>query len=319
MATVKDDLVDGRIESIDGLGRDTSAVAPVADRWLRTFDVVASVGTFTGAASRLGVGQSSVSHAIKQLEQAIGVQLFERSERGVSLTAAGDRLRWQIRPAFDAIDAGVREARRSRVDDRVVGLSVSTSFAAWWLLPRLAAFKAEHPDVELRCITSDNDDRVGVDDADLWIPHGADRWERLASAHLTDERISAVAAPEVARRLRDPHDPAALLDAELLHLEERYGARFDWPRWFAEHGLPAPDTRGSRSNDYSVIVQAALDGQGVALGWGHITDQLVEQGRLVVVGGDPIVTDEPFVILHRRGERRRPVVALERWLIANTP
>jgi DNA-binding transcriptional LysR family regulator len=315
MNKVNPDLLHGDIDQID----ERATSRPVSDRWLRTFDVVASVGTFTAAAARLGVGQSTVSHAIKRLETALGVTLFDRSERGVSLTAAGDQLRWQVHPAFEAIDAGIRDVRRRAEDDLVVAISVSTSFAAWWLLPRLAAFKADHPDIELRCITSDNDDRVGLDDADLWIPHGADRWDRLHRSHLTDERIVAVATPELAGRLRDRDDAACLLDVELLHLEERYGARFDWTRWFAHHGLSAPTTRGARSNDYSVIVQAALDGQGVALGWGHITDPLVEQGRLVTVGGEPIVTDEPFVILRRPGPQRTPVLALEQWLIDQTP
>lgn len=315
MSHVNAEMINDVIDPID----DRTNSPLVADRWLRTFDVVASIGTFTGAADRLGVGQSSVSHAIKQLETSLGVSLFDRSERGVSLTEAGDQLRWHVRPAFEAIDAGIRDVRRRREDDHIVAISVSTSFAAWWLLPRLGEFKSEHPDVELRCITSDNDDRVGVDDADLWIPHGADRWDRLESTRLTDERIVAVAAPHLAARLDDADDPASLLDVELLHLEERYGTRFDWLRWFAHHGLTAPMTRGARSNDYSVIVQAALDGQGVALGWGHITDPLVEQGRLVVVGGAPIITDRPFVVLQRPGPQHPAIAALQNWLITHTP
>lgn len=313
---VKHETINRDIEQIDDEAR---SLPPVADRWLRTFDVVASVGTFTGGARQLGVGQSSVSHAIKQLERALGVAVFERHERGVRMTEAGDRLWRSIAPAFEAIDAGVHDARQRSANDHVVAISVSTSFAAWWLLPRLTEFKTAHPEIELRCVTSDNDDRVGGDDSDLWIPHGANRWPRLVSTHLTDERIVAVATPEVAAALGDAADPASLLDADLLHLEERYGARFDWGRWFRHHDLEPPATRGPRSNDYSVIVQAALDGQGVALGWMHITDPLVEQGRLVVVGGAPIVTGEPFVILGRPGTRRPAVDALRRWLVRNTP
>jgi DNA-binding transcriptional LysR family regulator len=123
----------------------------------------------------------------------------------------------------------------------------------------------------------------------------------------------------LAAELVRPDAPESLLGVTLLHLEERYGARFDWERWFAHHGLAAPSTRGPRSNDYGIIVQAALDGQGVALGWGHITDPLVEQGRLVVVGGDAIVTESPFVVLRRRGQERPEVAALRQWLIDETP
>lgn len=304
---VKPQTVDGSIDQID-----------VSDRWLRTFFVVATERSFTAAARRIGIGQSSVSHAVKQLETTLGVTLFIRADRGVRLTSHGEILRHHVGPAFDAIDHGVREVCRQQTDG-VVALSVSTSFAAWWLLPRLTSFKADHPDIELRCITSDNDDRVGADDADLWIPHGANRWHQLDADRLTDERIVAVATPAVAATLDDLDDPAALLGADLLHLEERYGTRYDWKRWFDDRGLAAPTMRGARSNDYSVIVQAALDGQGVALGWSHITDQLIDQGRLVAVGGPPIVTDQPFVILRRRGVRRTAIDALRHWLIATTP
>lgn len=316
MPSVNDESVDPTIDPIDVVSTGDTAVA---DRWVRAFHVVASSGSFTAAATRLGVGQSSVSHAIKQLEGALGTTLFERHERGARLSEAGDRLWRVVGQALETIDDGIRDVRRRAASDQVVTISVSTSFAAWWLLPRLTEFKSAHPEVELRCVTSDNDDRVGSDDADLWIPHGANRWPRLDGTHLTDERIVAVAAPDVAATLDDVDDPQALLDAELLHLEERYGARFDWSRWFAHHGLAPPPTRGARSNDYSVIVQAALDGQGVALGWAHITDPLVEQGRLVVVGGPPIVTGEPFVVLRRPGRQRPAIDALRGWLVANTP
>ncbi len=304
---VNPDLFDQTIDQID-----------VSDRWLRCFHLVVRNGTFTAAARHLGVGQSSVSHAIKQLETALGVSLFDRSERGVRLTSVGSELERRVGPAFDEIDRAVQTAGRQRREG-VVALSVSTSFAAWWLLPRLGAFKSEHGDIELRCITSDGDDRVGEDDADLWIPHGPSRWPGLVANRLTDERIVAVAAPVVVDTLDDPDDPSSLCGAELLHLEERYGARFDWRRWFEHHDLVAPELRGARSNDYSVIVQAALDGQGVALGWEHITGPLVDAGRLVVVGGPPIVTDEPFVILRRRGDERPAVCELANWLVATTP
>jgi DNA-binding transcriptional LysR family regulator len=288
----------------------------IPDRWLRVFDVVALEGSFTGAARRLGIGQPSVSHAIKQLERQLGVDVFDRADARIRLTDAGQELRSHVRPAFEAIDHGVRALRRSS-SHQAIGLSVSTSFATWWLLPRLAAFKAEHPDIDLRCITSDNDDLVGRDNADLWIPHGTGEWPRLDVEELTPERIVPVASPERAASLEDP-TPAALLDADLIHLEERYAPRFDWNRWFDAKGLSAPPRRGIVSNDYAVVVQAALDGQGIALGWEHIIGPLVDQGRLVRVGGDPIETDHPFLLLRRRRTSSPAVEDLQAWLIRET-
>lgn len=286
----------------------------VSERWLRVFDVVASAGSFTAAARRLHLGQPAISHAVKQLERALGTTLFDRTRTGIRLTVAGRELRDHVRPAFAALDAGVRAVQRSTLGAGVVALSVSTSFAAWWLLPRLADFKQRHPQVDLRCITNDTDAGVGVDDADLWVPLGPDPWPGLTRHVLTDERIVAVAAPQVAARLADRDDPA-LAGAELIHLEERYRPRFDWTQWFRAHGLTPPATHGPRFNDYAVVVQAALDGQGVALGWEHLVSPLVHAGRLEVVGGAPTLTAQPFVLLHRRGPLSPAVAALRDWLL----
>ncbi len=303
--------LDRDIDQIDG--------PTVSDLWLRYFDAVARAGSFTAAARAMGVGQSTVSHAIARLEEAVGTELFARFERGVRLTDAGERLWGEVRPSLAAIDAALRDVRRTARSDSLVTVSVSTSFAAWWLLPRLARFKSTHPEIDLRCITSDNDDRVGLDDADLWIPHGANRWAHLEAHHLTDERIAAVAAPDIAEGVDRTDDPAAVLGLDLIHLEERYGSRFDWSRWFEHHGLRPPPVRGAISNDYSVVVQAAIDGQGAALGWSHITDPLVADGRLVVLGGPAVVTDQPFVVLERPGSDRPAVDVFRAWLVDHTP
>jgi LysR family glycine cleavage system transcriptional activator len=288
----------------------------VSERWIRVFDVVATAGSFTAAARRLHLGQPAVSHTIAQLERALGAALFDRTPTGTRLTAAGSELRDHVRPALAALDAGVRAVRRTARGAGVVALSVSTSFATWWLLPRLADFKRRHPDVDLRCITNDTDAGVGVDDADLWIPLGPDPWPGLVRHVLTDERIVAVAAPTVADHLPARDDPSALCAADLIHLEERYRPRFDWTQWFRHHGLDPPVLHGARSNDYAVVVQAALDGQGVALGWEHLVAPLVDAGRLVTVGGAAIHTQRPFVLLHRRGPVSTSTTALRDWLLA---
>ena len=107
----------------------------------------------------------------------------------------------------------------------------------------------------------------------------------------------------------------SLLGAPLLHLEERYAPRFDWPRWFHAQGVTAPTPlAGYRSNDYSLIVQGALDGHGLALGWMHIVEALIHAGRLVALAA-PLRTDKPFPILQRRDRTLSPAaVALRDWL-----
>ncbi len=276
-----------------------------SDRWLRTFVAVAESGGFTAAARRLGVGQPAVSHAVARLETALGVQLVERSPRGLALTPEGRLLHGRLAAALNEIDAAVDSVRRLGSND-VVTLSVSTSLANFWLLPRLPDFKRRHPDIDLRVITTDSDDTVGVDDADLWIPLGLEQPAHLEATLFREERIVPIAAPAVAAELfgaelsdgRHP-SPALLLDAPLLHLEERYRSRYSWERWFADHDVVVAGSLGGyRSNDYSLVLQAALDSQGVALGWEHIVTTLLADGRLVALA-PPVETDQPFPILQR--------------------
>ncbi|MEM9038418.1 MAG: LysR substrate-binding domain-containing protein [Actinomycetota bacterium] len=285
----------------------------VSDRWLRIFHVAARERSFTAAGRVLGVGQPSVSHAIRQLERSLGATLFDRSASPIELTPRGTDLWRELAPALHRID---RAVARLRDGDRSVAVSVSTSFATWWLLPRLPAFKLAHPDIELRCITSDDDERVGRDEADVWIPHGPGPWPAFDQVDLAPERIVAVAAPSIAEDLSDPSSPVAVAEAPLIHLEEGYTPRFDWRRWCTAKNVELPVGSAIVSNDYAIVVQAALDGQGVALGWNHIVAPLVENGRLVPVGGAAIETDAPFVILTRRGHDSEAIDRLTSWLTA---
>ena len=129
-------------------------------------------------------------------------------------------------PALRELDAAAAAAQP--LGGGAVTISVSTSLAAHWLTPRLPEFKQAHPDVELRVLTTDTDTGVGRDGADLWIPLGPVDDPALDSVPFCAERLIPVAAPELAAAI-DIADPAALLDSPLLHLEERYVPRFDWP------------------------------------------------------------------------------------------
>ncbi len=298
---------------IDGTG----AAGGPPDRWLRVFDAAARTGSFTAAARTLGVGQPAVSHAVARLERWLDAVLFERSRSGVVLTEAGRVLADEVGAAFGRLDRVVAAVRARVHENRRVTLAVSTSLAAHWLMPRLAEFKAAHPDVELRCITRDDDASVGRGDADLWIPLGAGPWPGMSTWHFCDEEVFPVASPEVAEAIGPVRGSVALLGAPLLHLEESYRSRFDWHRWFAETGVPAPERLpGERSNDYSLILHAAMAGQGVALGWRHNVGSLVAQGRLVPVGDRRVATGEPFVIVATDDDPGPATTTLRRWLVA---
>ncbi len=286
------------------------------DRGLRSLVAAAEAGSFTSAAANLGISQPALSHAVRRLEDRLGVPLLDRSRMGVTPTPAGADLLASVMPAFRAIDEAVAKATGAD-DDRTVNLSVSTSLASWWLLPRLPDFKRRHPDIPLRLVTTDSDTGHFPDDIELWIPLGLVDSPDLTRVFLCDEALVPVATPRVAAVCAAAGTgPEALLDAPLLHLEERYRPRFDWHRWFETHGVEAPDSLpGDRSNDYSLVLQAALEGQGVALGWRHIVADLIGTHRLVPLA-EPVVTDEPFEILHRSDrELSTGGRALKDWLV----
>lgn len=285
-----------------------------SDRGLRALAAAAREGSLTGAAATLGLGQPAVSHAIRRLEADLGCRLLRRSRAGVTPTAVGAVLLESIQPAFEAIDAAVRSAR-GETDDPTVSISVSTSLATWWLLPRLPDFKRGHPELPLRIVTTDTDANVDLATLDLWIPLGLVDGPDLTVTAFCDEALVPVAAPELAATLLDA-EPADLVHAPLLHLEERYEPRFDWKRWFELHSVVHPEALpGDRSTDYSLVLQAALDGQGIALGWSHLVEDLIADGRLVRLA-DPVTTEQPFVVVNSANRPLSPgAAALRSWLV----
>ncbi|MEM7292624.1 MAG: LysR substrate-binding domain-containing protein, partial [Pseudomonadota bacterium] len=215
------------------------------------------------------------------------------------------------------IREGIEEVRVQPESERPVTLLVSTSLASYWLMPRLARFKAQHTGFDLRCITMDSDRDIPVADFDLCIALGAAQWPGMQRWYFTDEALFPVCSPAYIKERGPIVDNRALLRHELLHLEERYYSRFDWGKWFVHFGFDARDTpQGWTSNDYSIVIQAALEGQGVAIGWRHIVQPLIENGSLVRPINESISTDNPFYIMAPRDrEVATATRALRDWLV----
>ena len=275
----------------------------------------ARAGSFSQAALDLGMTQAAVSQAVRRAETDLGVALLERSRTGVVATDVGKHLIRSIGAAYDAIDDATNDVRTA-VENPTVSISVSTSFATWWLLPRLPDFKRRHPDIELRLATTDTDHGINLDELDLWIPLGlVDRGD-VDAVPLCPEALVPVAAPDVAAA-HATWAPDQFRTAPLLHLEERYEPRFDWARWFAHHGidLDAP-LAGDRTTDYSLVLHSALGGQGVALGWTHLVADLIADGRLVALA-PPVKTDNPFMVLNpSRRSLSENARRFRDWLVA---
>lgn len=158
------------------------------------FESAARLGSFSKAAHELSLTQPAVSQAVRRLETALGARLFQRHHRTIRLTDAGGRLYADVTDGFSRILATARQIGRAARGDHVT-LLVSTAFATYWLVPRLAAFRQQHPDVELRLETLDKDVDIAAEATSLAIRRGNGEWPGYASALLTREHLIAVASP----------------------------------------------------------------------------------------------------------------------------
>ena len=272
--------------------------------------------SFSRAADELGVSQPAVSHAIKKLEQQLGVKLFDRQHRGVKLSRAGNRFFQQVSSALDDIYLAADALKRSQQKMEVT-LSVSTAFATHWLMPKIARFKKDHPAINLRCLTAETDSDLIQEDIDLRIPLGGGEWPDYERWYFTDEAVLAVCSNSYLVQAKPIRRTADLLNQNLLHLEANYPQRLDWKAWLKHYNVDLkPGNDHLQFNDYSVVLQAALEGQGIALGWRHIIEPLLAQERLVQAVPEIYITEHPFYILAPKGNVLRPAAeCLRNWLI----
>lgn len=250
-------------------------------RNLIVFDAAARLGSFTRAAEELNMQQPSVSAAIKQLEEALNVKLFIRGHRKVDLTVAGTRLFSDISKALNDIDTSVRAVRQMGRDEHIT-LNSSSAFSYYWMMPRLADLHEKHPDIDLRLQISDREPDLEKENISLGIRIGDGNWPNTYAVLLADEVIFPVASPRVMMAARNLRSVPNLMQERLIHLEEPIRERPTWSHWFDHHGIRGRNiTAGLRLNDYALVLQAAMSGEGFAFGWEHVVRHLIESGLLV--------------------------------------
>jgi len=249
-------------------------------RHLLVFEAAARTGSFTRAANELNVQQPAVSAAIKQLEQSLGTRLFARAHRSVILTLAGERLFTDVSNAFDRIYQSASQLANRSAREHVT-LSASTAFAHYWLVPRLADFHSAHPGIDLRLQTSDREPNIDAEGISFGIRRGNGNWPGCHSHLIAPEVIAPIASPRVMAAAVNLRSIANLGSLPLIHLEEPVRDRPDWAAFFAHWKLPYTELRsGLRLNDYALVLQATMAGEGFALGWRHTTSILTKQGLL---------------------------------------
>lgn len=278
---------------------------------LRAFEVAARVGSFTGAAEELSVSQGAISRHIQHLEAVLGVTLFTRSHRLVSLTGYGRDYAEAIGAALGAVEMATARLKESASQDPVRFRGFS-NFVQQWLLPRLGSFTEANPDIQVIITTADEGPLTDGDLVDLTVHVHQPRQFGLEYHELFDHALIPVCRPELATQLGEATEASHLARGRLIHSARRPD---DWKQWFEKAGAPEPAAYSSIFFENSALVyRGALSGLGIALVQKQHVRTDIEEGRLVCPWWMELNLGRPFELVCRKGAPRN-VQRFMRWLI----
>src|SRR5450631_1318242 len=228
---------------------------------LRAFEAAARSESFTRAAEELCVTQGAVSHQVKALEAELGIKLFNRERQRLIITDAGREYLTVLRDAFDRIALGTDRVVQ-RQGSGVLTVSTSPDFAAKWLVNRLGRFAEAHPGIDLRVSATMHHVDFAREDVDVAVRHGDGNWGGLDAVRLCTEELFPVCSPKLMSGRNRLTRPADLLKLPLLHLDDWKA----WSKWLDAAGVSNfKMPRGPALNRASMLIDAAIDGQGIAL------------------------------------------------------
>ncbi|HZP10683.1 transcriptional regulator GcvA [Methyloceanibacter sp.] len=280
---------------------------------LRAFEAVARLASFRRAAEELAVTKSAVSHQVQALEGYLGVRLLNRGAGRISLTAAGEALLPEVQSALDRL-AGVVADLRHRSRTEPLTISLLPTFAVRWLIPRLANFREQHPDIEVRLdasLEAADFDSSGVDVA---IRYGRGEWPGLHCERLIVESLTPVCSPALLQGRSPLRQPADLARHVLLHNSAHPD---DWPLWLKTVGVRGIDLeRGPRFAYSELLLKAAAEGLGVALARRHLIDKDLADGTLVAPFGTVCETGYSYwLVWPRKRHTDRRVASFRKWVL----
>lgn len=275
---------------------------------LRAFEAAARHGSFIAAGNELNVTQAAVSRMVRLLEERLGFRLFERLPNGLALTAQGKALHPDLTAAFDAIAAATEHVAAMRTTP-VLTLGVGPSFAVRWLIPRLASFYRQHPEIEVRLATGGATNPFR-DDWTCGILLGNGDWPGYEAEPLFSADLFPVCTAAIAQRLTDP---SKLSKETLLHVAH---SPEDWPLWLAAAGMKRrANVPGPRFDNYAMALQAALDGVGVAIGLRPYVEDDIAASRLVAPFTLAVPKGQAWYLVYRSFRQDDPgLMAFRAWL-----
>jgi LysR family glycine cleavage system transcriptional activator len=280
---------------------------------LRAFEAAARHESFTRAAEELYVTQGAVSQRVKALETELGIKLFNRERQRLVITMAGRQYLEVVRTALDQIAAGTERLLKHQ-HSGILTVSTSPDFAAKWLVLRLGRFTEVHPEIDLRISATMPRIDFAREDVDVAVRHGNDDCEGLHAVRLCAEELFAVCSPRLIAGRRRVRHPADVLKFPILHLDSRKG----WAKWLAAAGVvPNKELQGPILNRASMLIDAAIDGQGFALARTALSAWDLLSGRLVRPFPLALPLSKLYFIVSPKATAEVPKIATFRdWLLA---
>ncbi|UWQ99469.1 LysR family transcriptional regulator [Rhodobacteraceae bacterium S2214] len=285
---------------------------------LNAFEAAARLQSFTAAAAELGVTQAAVSRRIKELEIALETQLFIRANRRVQANGAGLELFEAVNESFDKIAVAIDNIRSAAAVDSVT-IGVSLAFAHFRLIPALTAFHTLYPDIRVRVISEDVWTHSPDQSLDLELRYGTSQFDGQTIIASLPEVVFPVCSPDfAAHHSIDPAQEitgATLAELPLIEGEQRSGRFLSWGQWFRWMGMPTTSISPRlQFSNYSDAAYAAMNGDGVAVGWGSLLQRPISDGRLVALGTARVTPPGQHHLLVKKGRsQKKSVEAFAEW------
>ncbi|HLI13598.1 MAG TPA: transcriptional regulator GcvA [Alphaproteobacteria bacterium] len=280
---------------------------------LRAFEASARLLSFTKAAEELGITPSAISHQIRGLEAYLGVRLFRRTTRALMLTEEGQGYLPALRDAFDGIHAATtRLSARQAIGPLTV--SLLSSFAVRWLIPRLPRFQAAHPEIEIRLSTTVRVVDFRREDVDCAIRYGRGHWPGLSADLLRAEDLFPACSPKLTegpQALKEPRDLARFPRFQVMARPD------DWRIWLNAAGITGIDPEcGPQFETSDMALRAAAEGLGVAIGGSALVEDDLRKGRLIAPFGFRLASDSGYYFVTPEDRCDQPKIAAFRdWLL----
>ena len=286
---------------------------------LVAFEAAARHSSFQAAAEELNVTASAISQQIRNLESQMDLVLFSRGHRSVQLTDQGREFQANVTFALTHLASAVDELQQREGTTEIV-LATDTSIASQWLIPKLAEFDFEQHNLSLNLKISDIRSELLNGEADVAIIHGDGRWEGYETTQLFEEEVFPVCSPKLLSQKEKKLDLAELANFKLLELDYEHWHWMNWPIWLSEAGnVETGASTKIRSNYYSLVIEAAKQGLGLALGWRYFVDDDLDAGVLVRPFRESVKTRNGYHVVSPYNRRESNAVAeFRKWLLSHS-